>query len=919
MKPFLFLAVTALAVFVVLFSGSEKIKAESSAGTEDSSLTVWIKQSKYTLSEIEKSNGAVKITAKVLDAGGNLLKPADGTEAAYAIGYKAEPSNENVINSMDFDASTNFYTADGLLPFAIPASAEAGTYYVKVRAKISSGYIYKTATFEVTDISKTIKVVSPNGGEKWNAGETYNIVWTATGISKMKIYLLWDEADGSQSSKEIKSLDYAGSSIPDDNSYQYAWTIPSSQALLTDYSIKVSDAGESAMGRTGIDYDSSDSKFSVVLIPSVKVITPNGGENWQSGKTYEIKYSTANINSVALSGNVIAMSLCAIDLYQSGADRAVKSLAESYSFKNYNWTIPGDLEEGKYKISVRCNEAGSVTAYADESDDYFTISKKVPSSSIKVLSPNGGEKWKIGETHDISWEAAGITKVKILLLWNEADGSPSSKEIAVDDLASSGTLAPSRHGWTIPATIKPRDNYRVQISNAAKSIVNQSSIDYDTSDSFLSITSADMQPIDSSAWIKEGQYAFLEKNDTKYFNGPSPATACLPSYSSYNNIKYLTNGPANTDSQHRLDLAESKTVTIPVGTTAGTIHMLASGNLGNTVNGGTADIILGIKYADDTYLELSGEINWNWAHANNKQTQYYKRIAIPGGDKCSMSTERESSLYSLSFANPAPLKNISSITISDSWDVGYPYSNVIAMTLDSNQVLSAAPIADDSNCFPDGTLIKKPGDSKVYVIKDCKKQWIESEDDFEKGGYDWDNVLESKNVINAYADYLESKAKLLRAMGDNKVYRIWNGKKILIPNENSFNAAGLDWKNIESVAASEVASYPNVKLVKAENDPRVYYITNTGFKKHILNPDVFSSYGNKWEDVVTVAADQVNALPSVKLIKGENDYRIYLIDDGAKKWIKSSNAFVKRGYKWAEVTPVNGVELNAYPVGKDIE
>jgi hypothetical protein len=44
---------------------------------------------------------------------------------------------------------------------------------------------------------------------------------------------------------------------------------------------------------------------------------------------------------------------------------------------------------------------------------------------IKVISPNGGEEWKVGNTYDITWEAAGIDEVFIHLYVKTNDGSYS--------------------------------------------------------------------------------------------------------------------------------------------------------------------------------------------------------------------------------------------------------------------------------------------------------------------------------------------------------------------------------------------------------------------------------------------------------------------------------------------------------------
>lgn len=223
-------------------------------------------------------------------------------------------------------------------------------------------------------------------------------------------------------------------------------------------------------------------------------------------------------------------------------------------------------------------------------------------------------------------------------------------------------------------------------------------------------------------------------------------------------------------------------------------------------------------------------------------------------------------------------------------------------------------------CLADGTLIKHPDDPKVYVIKDCQKQWIKTAEEFEKNNYDWSTVKESSSVINAYTDYLAAKSNLLKVIGDNQIYRIVDGKKIIVPSPSALNNSGLNLETAATVEKSELNAYPSITLVKTENNQKVYSVNDLGFKKHIINPDVFNSYpNNKWSDVVTISPAEINALPEATLIKGENDYRVYVLKGGIKKWVKTADVFRKRGFKWNEIFSVNSVELNAYTTGNPIK
>ena len=221
--------------------------------------------------------------------------------------------------------------------------------------------------------------------------------------------------------------------------------------------------------------------------------------------------------------------------------------------------------------------------------------------------------------------------------------------------------------------------------------------------------------------------------------------------------------------------------------------------------------------------------------------------------------------------------------------------------------------------IPNGTPIKAPNDYKIYVINDAKKKWIKTAEEFEQN-YEWKDIQE---LDSASVDALEevsvfSTAKLLRATGHHKVYRIINGKRLWVPTISAFNAQGLKWDEIGDVNQTEVEKYPTVKLIKAENDDRVFYITDSGLKKHIINTEVFNSYDNRWEDVVEVSSETINSLDTVNLFRNENENKVYKIEGNEKKWIKTAEVFNRMGYDWNKIVSVNTIEINAYSTGAKI-
>ena len=104
-----------------------------------------------------------------------------------------------------------------------------------------------TATF-----TQGLTVTVPNGGESWKRGSSYTIRWTYAGTpgSFVKIELL----KGGSLNKTISSSSSSGSN----GVGSYSWKIPSSQAVASDYTIRVTSISKSNFT------DSSNGNFSVI-------------------------------------------------------------------------------------------------------------------------------------------------------------------------------------------------------------------------------------------------------------------------------------------------------------------------------------------------------------------------------------------------------------------------------------------------------------------------------------------------------------------------------------------------------------------------------------------------------------------------------------------------------------------------------
>jgi hypothetical protein len=101
------------------------------------------------------------------------------------------------------------------------------------------------------------------------------------------------------------------------------------------------------------------------------------------------------------------------------------------------------------------------------------ISSSLAAGTLKVTTPNGGQKWKTGKKYLVKWthKNAGA-KVKIQLLKSGKHNHWISKSTNND----------GKYTWTIPATIKTGAAYKIKITSISKKTVT------DTSNKNFSIT-----------------------------------------------------------------------------------------------------------------------------------------------------------------------------------------------------------------------------------------------------------------------------------------------------------------------------------------------------------------------------------------------------------------------------------------------
>jgi len=227
-----------------------------------------------------------------------------------------------------------------------PYSVTPGnTYRVKVTVVGSTNHDISNGNFSIHPGS--ITVGSPNGGEIWQMGSTYPILWTDNICEDVRIEL-WK---GSVFNSLITAV------TP--SSGTFTWTIPNTLTPGNDYRVKILSVEPNTYSNNVFDF--SDAHFTICTGQYITVISPNGGEMWARGSTHCITWIdniTQNVRIELWKGNI----------FQSLITASTPSTGSCY------WAIPSTQPVGNdYKVKIMAlNSSGNLTLY-DFSDNNFSI------------------------------------------------------------------------------------------------------------------------------------------------------------------------------------------------------------------------------------------------------------------------------------------------------------------------------------------------------------------------------------------------------------------------------------------------------------------------------------------------------------------------------------------------------------------
>lgn len=166
------------------------------------------------------------------------------------------------------------------------------------------------------------------------------------------------------------------------------------------------------------------------------------------------------LTSATLDGNVLTLSGTGLGNQPTqNAEQHIIVGSAGYSASITGWsdtqivaTVSGTVASGDTAIVITADSGEAAAAIAVSTP----TPTPTPTPSITVTSPNGGENWKTGSTHAITWTVVGNTgaNVKIELL------KGTSATTIKSSTANSGS-----YSWKIPSGQSPATNYKIRITS----------------------------------------------------------------------------------------------------------------------------------------------------------------------------------------------------------------------------------------------------------------------------------------------------------------------------------------------------------------------------------------------------------------------------------------------------------------------
>ncbi len=305
----------------------------------------------------------------------------------------------NSVDQANFIEQLSSTLNTGYKSWAIRNNYVAGNYIIRIKTDDNTCKD-DSETFTISeqpDIPESIKLISPTSMWSFNAGGNMTIKWRSSGISGKGLVIRLVSKDNSFNVIIANDHPYNASPLK--------WIIPDNL-----------DQGKYHIDISKGDIKDLSGNFTINSKRSnINVSTPLGGVTKLKGKVCSISWHSSNINS-----NKVLIKLNPKSGSLAHDQHVINGNADNREGRNnYSWTIPGQVPDGKYRVSVEKKdgsakgESKEFTIAGNRGCDLAISSAEFCGSKLNVTIKNNGDHYSGKITIILIYDMFGKTRVSI--------------------------------------------------------------------------------------------------------------------------------------------------------------------------------------------------------------------------------------------------------------------------------------------------------------------------------------------------------------------------------------------------------------------------------------------------------------------------------------------------------------------------